>query len=110
MEKEVQCQTEEDNLYEQINVPEKINDLLVEYTKNIILHNPSKGCENEKDSKMKIYEWSRDYFKKKLLEDNTTNNIISYKNIQVDNIDNSYNSSSIKNKIEKEMERINFKI
>ncbi|CAE7250845.1 Hcn4 [Symbiodinium sp. CCMP2592] len=49
---------------EQINVPPELPDILKDFTKAVIREDPSAGA----SAKMKLYQWSRDYFKKKLGE------------------------------------------
>eukprot|EP00420_Gonyaulax_spinifera_P031788 CAMPEP_0197886764 /NCGR_PEP_ID=MMETSP1439-20131203/17625_1 /TAXON_ID=66791 /ORGANISM="Gonyaulax spinifera, Strain CCMP409" /LENGTH=68 /DNA_ID=CAMNT_0043506573 /DNA_START=12 /DNA_END=218 /DNA_ORIENTATION=- len=53
---------------EQINVPSDLPDILKDYTKAIIREDPSAGDSDPQSSRMKLYQWSRDYFKKKHAE------------------------------------------
>jgi len=53
---------------EQINVPPELPDILKDFTKAVIREDPSAGEADPASAKMKLYQWSRDYFKKKLGE------------------------------------------
>ncbi|KAI4837233.1 hypothetical protein MKS88_003703 [Plasmodium brasilianum] len=109
MEREIECQTEALNLSEEINISEKINDLLVAYAKSIILHNPAKNDENEYVIKKKIYEWSKEYFKKLYDENEGKNtNLDNDCDVKYDPSATSTESNAIKDQIKKEMTRVNF--
>eukprot|EP00418_Pyrodinium_bahamense_P066990 CAMPEP_0179102274 /NCGR_PEP_ID=MMETSP0796-20121207/47328_1 /TAXON_ID=73915 /ORGANISM="Pyrodinium bahamense, Strain pbaha01" /LENGTH=65 /DNA_ID=CAMNT_0020800145 /DNA_START=109 /DNA_END=306 /DNA_ORIENTATION=- len=53
---------------EQINVPSELPDILKDYTKAVIREDPSAGDTDAMSARMKLYQWSRDYFKKKTAE------------------------------------------
>eukprot|EP00441_Pelagodinium_beii_P021805 CAMPEP_0197662948 /NCGR_PEP_ID=MMETSP1338-20131121/55481_1 /TAXON_ID=43686 ORGANISM="Pelagodinium beii, Strain RCC1491" /NCGR_SAMPLE_ID=MMETSP1338 /ASSEMBLY_ACC=CAM_ASM_000754 /LENGTH=64 /DNA_ID=CAMNT_0043241067 /DNA_START=86 /DNA_END=280 /DNA_ORIENTATION=+ len=53
---------------EQINVPSDLPDILKDFTKAVIREDPSAGDTDPATARMKLYQWSRDYFKKKLAE------------------------------------------
>jgi hypothetical protein len=63
--------TDEDRMFcaEQINVPPELPDILKNFTKAMIRANPSAGEVDPQAARMKIYTWSRDYFKAKLSND-----------------------------------------
>jgi len=53
---------------EQINVPDDLPSILKEFTKAAIRENPSLGETDPMAAKMKLYQWSREYFRKKLAQ------------------------------------------
>ncbi|CRG93846.1 conserved Plasmodium protein, unknown function [Plasmodium gallinaceum] len=111
MEKEIECQTEVvDDISKGIKISEKLNSILILYAKNMILHNPVRGYESENENiiKKRIYEWSKEYFRK-LLDENEVNKNIK-EDIKCDLISTHTDSNAIKDKIKKEIERVNFNI
>lgn len=53
---------------EQITVPPALPDILKDFTKAVIREDPSAGEADPAAARMKLYQWSRDYFKTKLGE------------------------------------------
>merc|ERR1712194_691076 len=53
---------------EQINVPSELPDVLKEYTKAVIRTNPSAGEADPMAARLKLFQWSRDYFRQKTQE------------------------------------------
>eukprot|EP00401_Gymnodinium_catenatum_P012852 CAMPEP_0117581478 /NCGR_PEP_ID=MMETSP0784-20121206/65848_1 /TAXON_ID=39447 /ORGANISM="" /LENGTH=97 /DNA_ID=CAMNT_0005381791 /DNA_START=152 /DNA_END=443 /DNA_ORIENTATION=+ len=53
---------------EQINVPVELPEILKDYTKAVIRENPAKGETDPVAVRLRMFQWSRDYFRKKLHE------------------------------------------
>ncbi|CAE8632905.1 unnamed protein product, partial [Polarella glacialis] len=53
---------------EQIEVPGELPDILKDFTKAVIREDPSAGDVDSASARLKLYQWSRDYFKNKLVK------------------------------------------
>ncbi|CRH00868.1 conserved Plasmodium protein, unknown function [Plasmodium relictum] len=109
MEREIECQTEAVDISKEVKISEKLNSILILYAKNMILHNPIKDYENENIIKKRIYKWSKEYFRK-LLDENEVNKNVEDDDIKCDLISAHTDSNVIKDKIKKEIERVNFNV
>ncbi|KJP85762.1 hypothetical protein AK88_04578 [Plasmodium fragile] len=108
MEREVHCQTDWADLSEEITISEQLNGMLVAYAKNIILHNPAESAEDEHVIKKKIYAWSREYFQKLYNEHGGDANNADDGGQQTESSATRADGHSVKDQIQKEMERVNF--
>ncbi|CAA9989056.1 conserved Plasmodium protein, unknown function [Plasmodium knowlesi strain H] len=108
MEREVDCQTDSVDLSEEITISEKLNSILVAYTKNMILHNPAESSQDEHVIKKNIYEWSKEYFQKLYEEKGGDGNKADDGDSQTTSSATRIDGHSVKDQIKKEMERVNF--
>ena len=53
---------------EQINVPLDLPAVLKEYTKEVIRKSPASNEMDPTSAKLRLYQWSADYFRKKMEE------------------------------------------
>ncbi|SBS85205.1 conserved Plasmodium protein, unknown function [Plasmodium ovale] len=112
MEHEVDCQTEGTDPSNEIKISERINDILVGYAKSMILHNPVRECSGDNVNEIKkiLYKWSKEYFKKLCDGYEENNSSMGRNDAKVNSNDASTEICPIKDKVKKEMERVNFTI